>query len=171
MKADAHTLFVTGSLSSSEQEGMLLLGAMPGVPDGTMVEGTSNGYPIRGKVTGESIEISRAAIEAAQLKPGCAVTVEITRMGEEPEPRPPADLCEALASRPAAYETWTQTTANARRDWILFITTAKQPETRKRRIDRAVDQLGRGQRRVCCFGGLNWLTKAHPNAETWLPLP
>jgi len=71
----------------------------------------------------------------------------------------PPDLRKALAAAPQARNTWTDITPIARRDWILWIITAKLAETRKRRIEKACNMLSRGKRRACCFGGINWLMK------------
>jgi hypothetical protein len=109
---------------------------------------------------------------AAGADAGDTVTVEITRVEEEPEIRVPMDLCKALAAAPVAKALWADITPMTRRDWILWISSAKQPETRRGRIEKACDMLASGKRRVCCFGGLNWLRKDHATAgETWLPLP
>jgi Bacteriocin-protection, YdeI or OmpD-Associated len=39
----------------------------------------------------------------------------------------------------------------AHRDWIHWITSAKEEETRARRIKNACSMLAAGKRRVCCF--------------------
>src|SRR5438477_193652 len=57
--------------------------------------------------------------------------------GEESEPRVPADLRKALAAAPMARVQWSDLTPIARRDFISWIDSAKQPETRRRRIERA----------------------------------
>ncbi len=89
--------------------------------------------------------------EGAGAEVGQSVTLEIMPAGKEPEPRVPADLRKALAAAPKARALWSDITPIARRDWILWITSAKRPETRARRIDNACDMLGAGKRRVCCF--------------------
>lgn len=71
----------------------------------------------------------------------------------------PADLAHALASSARAKATWDDITPLARRDWILWIVTAKQAETRERRIAKGIDMLSKGKRRPCCFGGANWIMK------------
>jgi hypothetical protein len=83
------------------------------------------------------------------------------------------DLGNALGAVPLAQALWAEITPMARRDWILWISSAKQLETRARRIEKACDMLASGKRRVCCFGGLNWLTKDYPisGGGTWLELP
>jgi hypothetical protein len=146
------------------------------LPRDVMVEGTINGFPFRGALEpdgkgGHLIKVNKAIWEAAGADAGEMVTVEITRVGEEPEIREPMELRKALARAPRAKGLWEKITPKARRDWILWISSAKQEDTRRGRIEKACDMLGSGKRRVCCFGGLNWLTKDHPACETWLPLP
>jgi uncharacterized protein YdeI (YjbR/CyaY-like superfamily) len=77
--------------------------------------------------------------------------------------RAPADLRKAIAASPRAQATWDDITPNARRDWIVWLITAKQSETRKRRIKKACSMLASGKRRVCCFGGIKWLMKTAQN--------
>ena len=80
--------------------------------------------------------------------------MEITEKQKMPE-----DFRRALAKVPEAQDLWKNITPIARRDWILWIKTAKKLETRKRRIEKACAMLSSGKRRVCCFGGINWLRK------------
>jgi uncharacterized protein YdeI (YjbR/CyaY-like superfamily) len=71
--------------------------------------------------------------------------------GEESEPRVPTDLRKALAATSMAKAQWRDLTAIARRDFISWIESAKQPETRRRRIERACSMLAAGKRRPCCY--------------------
>lgn len=71
----------------------------------------------------------------------------------------PSDLKKGLESNPKAFLQWQNITPLARRDWILWLNTAKKEETRERRIKKAVSMLSSGKKRVCCFGGINWLIK------------
>jgi hypothetical protein len=89
--------------------------------------------------------------EAAGAEVGDVVTLEIVRSGQESEPRVPADFRKALAAAPGARKPWSEITPAARRDWIHWITSAKRPETRARRVDNACQMLASGKRRVCCF--------------------
>ena len=73
------------------------------------------------------------------------------RAGEEPEPRLPTDLRKALAAAPAAKAQWKHLTPIARRDFVSWIDSAKQLETRRRRIERACSMLAAGKRRPCCY--------------------
>ena len=71
--------------------------------------------------------------------------------GEESEPRVPTDLRKALAAAPMAKAQWSDLTPIARRDFISWIDSAKQPETRRRRIEKACSMLAAGKRRPCCY--------------------
>jgi uncharacterized protein YdeI (YjbR/CyaY-like superfamily) len=73
------------------------------------------------------------------------------QVGEVPEPKVPADLSEALHAAPLAEAAWDDLTPLARRDFISWIDTAKQAETRSRRIQRCCENLVAGKRRPCCF--------------------
>ena len=70
---------------------------------------------------------------------------------EESELRTPTDLGKALAAAPKAKVQWKHLTPIARRDFISWIDSAKQPETRKRRIEKACSMLAAGKRRPCCY--------------------
>jgi uncharacterized protein YdeI (YjbR/CyaY-like superfamily) len=78
----------------------------------------------------------------------------MNRMNPKPageELRVPTDLRKALAITPVAKAQWRDLTPIARRDFITWIDSAKQPETRRRRIERAASMLVAGKRRPCCF--------------------
>jgi hypothetical protein len=156
--------------------------ASPKLRDITMVEGTINGFPFRValELNGKGshwLKVNKAMRDAAGADAGETVTVEITRADDEPEIRVPMDLRKALAAAPRAEALWADITPMARRDWILWIISAKQPETRRDRIEKACDMLVSGKRRVCCFGGLKWLMKSFRTGTKgsrlapWLPLP
>jgi hypothetical protein len=142
-----------------------------------MVEGTINGFPFRAALEPNGkgshwLRVTKGMRAAAGADAGDTVTVEITRVGEEPEIRVPMELRNALAAAPLARALWADITPMARRDWILWISTAKQLETRRGRIEKACAMLASGKRRVCCFPGIKWLTKDYATGdETWLPLP
>ncbi len=67
------------------------------------------------------------------------------------EPRVSADLRKALAADAQAKIIWLDITPVARRDWISWIDSAKQPETRRRRIEQTCSKLVAGKRRPCCY--------------------
>ena len=89
--------------------------------------------------------------------------------GVESEPRVPTDLRNALAATPKAKAAWRNLTPIARRDFISWIDSAKQRETRKLRIERAGSMLAAGKRRPCCYTivslDLHLALKATPMAK------
>src|SRR6266545_5720363 len=71
--------------------------------------------------------------------------------GEELEPKVPTALRKALAAAPMAKAQWSDLTPIARKDFISWIDSAKQLETRRRRIEKACSMLAAGKRRPCCY--------------------
>ena len=63
----------------------------------------------------------------------------------------PEDLEKVLKTAPKAKALWEGLTPIARRDFISWIESAKQPETRKRRVESVPSRLSSGKRRPCCY--------------------
>jgi hypothetical protein len=131
----------------------------------TAIEGTINGVAFSAMLEpdgqkGHWLKVDRRLREAAGADAGDFVTLEIAPAGEEPEPQVPADLQKALAAAPPACALWSDITPKARRDWIHWITTAKRPETRARRVENACSMLAAGKRRVCCFDRSGFYSKS-----------
>ena len=140
------------------------------------VEGTINRLPFRATLEQDGagsrfLEVSKAMQTAIKIADSDMVTVEITRIADESETRVPADLSRALKTIPSARDSWVDITPMARRDWIFSICSAKQPETRTRRIEKAVDMLRSGKRRLCCFPGITWMMREYASTcGMWQPL-
>lgn len=121
------------------------------------VEGTINAIPFHAVLEPDGqkshwLKVDRQLCQAARADAGDVVTLEIAPAAEEPEPEVPNDLRKALAAAAAKARTvWANITPVARRDWIHWITSAKQPETRTRRVRNACSMLAAGKRRPCCF--------------------
>jgi hypothetical protein len=132
----------------------------------TAIEGTINGFPFQAVLEPDGqkshwLRVNRKLSEAADAAAGDVVTLEIARAAEEPEPTLPADLRKALAAAaPKARTLWSDITPIARRDWIHWIISAKQEETRARRIKNACSMLAAGKRRVCCFDRSGFYSKS-----------
>ena len=132
----------------------------------TAIEGTINGFPFQAMLEPDGqkshwLKVDRKLREAAGADAGDIVTLEIALAAEEPEPAVPADLRKALAAAaPKARALWADITPIARRDWIHWITSAKQEETRARRIKNACSMLAAGKRRVCCFDRSGFSSKS-----------
>jgi len=137
----------------------------------TAVEGTINGYSFQAVLEPDGqkshwLKVDRKLREAAGADAGDIVTLEIAPAAEEPEPTVPADLRKALVAAPKARELWSDITTVARRDWVHWITSAKQPETRARRIKNACAMLAAGKRRVCCFDRSGFYSKSIRSPKT-----
>ena len=65
--------------------------------------------------------------------------------------RVPTDLRKVLAAAPKSKAIWEDLTPIARRDFISWIESAKQPETCKRRVESLPSRLAAGKRRPCCY--------------------
>jgi uncharacterized protein YdeI (YjbR/CyaY-like superfamily) len=65
----------------------------------------------------------------------------------------PADLRKALSADPKALAVWEDITPLARNEWICWVISAKQSETRSRRIRVGRSKLKSGMRRPCCWAG------------------
>jgi hypothetical protein len=133
----------------------------------TAVEGTINGFPFRATLEpdgekGHWLRINPKLRQGAGADVGDVVTLEIAPAGKEPELRVPADLRKALAAAPKARGLWlwSEITPIARRDWIQWIVSAKQLETRARRVSNACAMLAAGKRRVCCFDRSGFYSKS-----------
>ena len=139
----------------------------------TPVEGTLNGHSFRATLEPDGqqshwLKVERKLREAAGADAGEVVTLEIGPPAQEPEPKVPTDLRRALAAAPKARALWSDITPIARRDWIHWITSARQPETRVRRVKNACSMLAAGKRRVCCFDRSGFYSKSFsaPEAAT-----
>jgi hypothetical protein len=137
------------------------------------IEGTLNGSPFHLMAEpdgqkGHWLKVDRKLREAAGANAGDVVTLEIAPAAAEPEPIVPTELKKALAAAPKARALWADITTAARWDWIHWIASAKQTETRTRRIKNACSMLATGKRRVCCFDRSGFYSKSlsAPKAAT-----
>ena len=117
------------------------------------VEGTINGHPFRATLepntsAGHCLPVNKAMREGAGADEGD--TVQLAILEPEHEPTVPADLGVALTASEKAKTLWKDLTPIGRTDWIRWVVSARQPETRARRIKRTVEQLSAGKRRACC---------------------
>jgi hypothetical protein len=122
----------------------------------TLVEGTINGF--RSKIVLEPdgmgshwFRVDSALRETAGIDAGSAVAMAVEPSKEWPEPEVPVDLNKALVSDPQAYALWMDITPMARWDWLRWVRSTNNWETRSRRIEVALSKLKTGERRPCCF--------------------
>jgi uncharacterized protein YdeI (YjbR/CyaY-like superfamily) len=93
----------------------------------------------------------------------------MVQIEKETEPKLPADLGKVLAASERAKAQWEDLTPIARRDFVSWIESAKQPETRKRRVQSVPSRLASGKRRPCCYAVVPMVLytalKADPKAK------
>jgi hypothetical protein len=128
------------------------------------VAGTLNGHPFQATLEPDGklshwLEIGKDLRESVNASDGDMMTLEITPVVPEPDPPVPTDFRKALAANPQAAETWAAATTLARLDWIHWIDSAKQRQTRECRITGACEMLAAGKRRVCCFDSSGFYSK------------
>jgi len=122
----------------------------------TMVQGTINGFRFQAALEPDGkgshwFKLDKTMRKTVGADVGDTVMLAIEPVKEWPEPNVPADLKKALAVVPQAHSLWMDITPMARWDWIRWIGSTKQPETRRRRIETALSKLKAGDRRPCCF--------------------
>ncbi|MDQ6938584.1 MAG: YdeI/OmpD-associated family protein [Verrucomicrobiota bacterium] len=140
----------------------------------TPVKGTINDFPFQASLEPDGqkshwLKVDRKLSKSAGADAGDIVTLEIASAGKETEAAVPPDLKKALTTAsPKTRAVWSDITPNARQDWIHWITSAKQEETRARRIKNACSMLAAGKRRVCCFDRSGFYSKSMsaPKAAT-----
>lgn len=110
-----------------------------------------DGYTFRttlGTIDGAAfISVSAAVREEAGVAAGDVVEVELTVDTEPRTVEVPDDLAAALAGDPDAASWFASLTDSQRNGFVTSVTGAKQPETRRRRVARAVEALAAHEKR------------------------
>jgi hypothetical protein len=113
------------------------------------VKVTLNGYTYRSTVSTiggpPCIPLRKSNREAAGLEGGETITVRLELDTEKREVTPPADFVKALKAA-GAYEGWRGLSFTHQREHVEAIVGAKRPETRARRIERAVEMVRAGKK-------------------------
>ncbi len=93
------------------------------------------------------IGLARAARDQAGVQIGSSYEVEIALDGGERTIEVPDDLAAALAADPTANATFTTLAYSHRKEFVRWITEAKQSATRADRVAKAVDMIRAGRTR------------------------
>ena len=157
------------------QEAIRFQGELSTIEDTTLVllpEDASRHLPSRGQVAvratldgheletvaepdgrrGHWLRIGPELQRAAGIGPGDSADVTLEVLNKWPEPDVPEDLSAALADAPADIrEMWEDLTPMARWEWVRWVRSTNNPETRQRRVTVSISKMGNGKRRPCCF--------------------
>jgi hypothetical protein len=111
----------------------------------TPVSVTLNGFVYRSTIAAMGgppfIPLRRSNREAAGVEGGQSVRVTLALDTEKREVKPPADFARALKAAPPAWDRWQAFSYSHQREHVEAIGQAKKPETRSRRIERAVRMI------------------------------
>jgi|ERR1044071_1206321 hypothetical protein len=115
------------------------------------VRGTINGFPYRSSIfpMGEGCHymvVNKNVRAGAKAKGGETVSVVMERDDEPRIITPPADFARALKSNKEARAMWEKLSYTHQKEHALAIEEAKRPETRVRRIEKAIAQLAAGKK-------------------------
>jgi len=73
------------------------------------------------------------------------------------------DLETAVRAQPALLALWSGLTPLGRNEFICWVEDAKQAATRRRRIERTLEELSEGKKRPCCWAGCIHRTDKAPS--------
>jgi hypothetical protein len=106
---------------------------------------TVNGHTYRSTIAAMGgpafVPLRRSHHQAAGVEAGQTVDVRIELDAEKREVKPPADLVKALKATPPAWDRWRELSFTHQREHAEAVVGAKKPETRARRIARAVEMI------------------------------
>lgn len=109
------------------------------------VKVTLNGYTYRTTVAAMGgppcVPLRRSHREAAGLQGGETIEVRLELDSEPRIVRPPADFVRALKAAPPAWDRWRELSFTHQREHVEWLEEAVKPETRARRLRKAVDTI------------------------------
>jgi hypothetical protein len=109
------------------------------------VRGTINGFPYRSSTFPMGgcymMPVNKQLREGAKVQAGDVVTVVMERDEAPRTVEAPADLARALKANKAAQAAWDKASYTHRKEYAQAIEGAKKPETRARRIEKAIAEL------------------------------
>jgi hypothetical protein len=112
------------------------------------VRGTLNGAPFRSsifKMRGRHfMVVNRRLRESAGVSGGETVPVTVERDDEPRVITPPADLARALKTNKDARAAWGGLSYTHQREHVEHLDDARKPETRQRRLEKAIALLAAG---------------------------
>ena len=123
-----------------------VFGARTRVP----VRGTINGHPFRSSLFPMRgcymMPVNRELRAGAKAGAGDTVSVVMERDEEPRVVTPPEELARALRANKGAKAAWDALSYTHQKEWARSVEEAKRPETRARRVERAVAELSAGRK-------------------------
>ena|SRR5689334_16201365 len=109
------------------------------------VRGTINGFAYRSSIMpmgGKHLMVVNKQLrEGAKIKAGDLVSVVMERDDAPRTVETPADFARALKASRTAQAAWDKASYTHRKEVVQALEAAKKPETRARRIDKAISEL------------------------------
>ncbi|HYM24252.1 MAG TPA: YdeI/OmpD-associated family protein [Vicinamibacterales bacterium] len=106
---------------------------------------TLNGYTYRSTIAAMGgppcIPLRRSNREAAGVEGGETLVVRLELDTAKRVVTPPAELVKALKASPPAWDRWRALSYSHQHEYAEWIQTAKKPETRARRLTKAVARI------------------------------
>ena len=100
---------------------------------------------------GHWLRVDRGLRQALAVHEGDTVALKVEPAKDWPEPDIPEDFRAALADAPDICELWKSITPMARWEWVRWINSTRNRQTRERRVEVAISKLRSRKRRPCCF--------------------
>jgi Domain of unknown function (DUF1905)/Bacteriocin-protection, YdeI or OmpD-Associated len=121
------------------------------------VQGTINGHEFQTVLepdgrSGHWMRVDEKLQQTAGISEGGTATLEIESTKDWPEPSVPQDFETALEAAPQKIQDlWNDITPMARWEWVRWVNSTKNPDTRRRRVEVSMSKMNSGKRRPCCF--------------------
>lgn len=117
------------------------------------VRGAINGFEFRSSIFPTSdghhyMVVNKQMREGAGVRGGEMITVEMERDDAPRIITPPEDFEKALRKNKDAREAWEKLSYSHRKEYVKAIEEAKKPETRARRIEKAIEQVAQTIKRA-----------------------
>lgn len=107
--------------------------------------GTLNGFPYRSSIMPMGgkhyMVVNKQLRESARAKAGDLISVVMERDEAPRTVDVPQDLARALKASRTAQAAWDKSSYTHRKEYVQAIEDAKKPETRARRIEKAITEL------------------------------
>lgn len=128
---------------------LMIKGTLNGISFNTLLE--PDGRYATGIKPSHWFRPEKKLLDAAGVKVGDKVSLEIEPTKEWVEPDVPQDMEKALKTSKKAEFLWGDITPSARWDWVRWVRAVKTEETRQKHLRVMLDKLNKGMRRPCCF--------------------